>query len=63
MYNPLLNTFLIVADCRSLNQAAAKLYVTPAAVMKQMNALEDHLGLKLIRRSSQDVDCRGRIRL
>ncbi len=55
MYNPLLNTFLTVADCRSLNQAAAKLYVTPAAVMKQMNALEEHLGLKLIRRSSQGV--------
>lgn len=55
MYNQLLDTFLAVADCKSLSKAAAKLFITPAAVMKQMNALEDHLGLILVERSNQGI--------
>lgn len=55
MYNQLLDTFLAVADCKSFNRAAEKLYITPAAVMKQMNALETHLGLKLIKRNKKGI--------
>ena len=55
MYSQLLDTFLSVVDCKSLSKAAAKLFITPAAVMKQMNALESHLGMKLIKRSNQGI--------
>lgn len=55
MYNHVLDTFLTVADCKSFNRAAEKLYITPAAVMKRMNALEAHLGLKLIKRNKKGI--------
>ena len=55
MYNQVLDTFLAVADCKSFNRAAEKLYITPAAVMKQMNTLEAHLGLKLIQRNKKGI--------
>lgn len=56
MYNPLLDTFLAVADCGSFTKAADKLFVTPTAVMKKMNVLEAHLNLKLIDRTPAGVD-------
>ena len=43
MYDRQLLTFVRVAETGSLTQAAEKLYITPAAVMKQMNALEARL--------------------
>ena len=55
MYNPLLDTFLTVADCGSFTRAAEHLYISPTAVMKQMNALETHLELKLIERTPSGV--------
>lgn len=55
MYHPLLDTFLAVCECGSFTKAAAKLYISPTAVMKQMNALEDHLELKLIERTPTGV--------
>lgn len=55
MYNPLLNTLLAVADCGSFTKAAEKLFISPTAVMKQMNALESHLNLKLIERTPSGV--------
>ena len=51
MFHPLLHTFVVVADCGSFTRAAEKLYISPTAVMKQMNALEEHLELKLIDRT------------
>ncbi len=51
MYNPLLNTFIAVADYGSFTKAAEFLYISPTAVMKQMNSLEHHLDLKLIERT------------
>ena len=56
MYNPLLDTFIAVADCGSFNKAAEKLFISPTAVMKKMNSLESHLGLKLIARTSSGVE-------
>lgn len=55
MLNPNLRTFLCVADCGSFNKAAEKLYLSPPSVMKQINALEKHLELKLLERTSQGI--------
>ena len=55
MYNPLLDTFLVVVDCGSFTKAAEKLFVSPTAVMKQMNSLEEHLTFKLIERTPTGI--------
>ncbi|MGN0636103.1 MAG: LysR family transcriptional regulator [Acutalibacteraceae bacterium] len=55
MYNPMLNTFIAVSDYGSFTKAAEHLYISPTAVMKQMNTLESHLGLKLIERTPSGV--------
>lgn len=55
MYNPLLDTFVAVADSGSFNKAAEALFISPTAVMKKMNALEQHLDLKLIDRTSSGI--------
>lgn len=55
MYNPLLDTFIAVADCGSFTKASERLYISPTAVMKQMNALEQHLNLKLTRRTPSGI--------
>lgn len=47
MYNPQLVTFIHVADAGSFNKAAEQSYITPTAVIKQINLLEDNLGVKL----------------
>ena len=51
MYNPQLDTFITVADCGSFSKAAETLYITPTAVIKQINLLEQNLGLRLFDRS------------
>ena len=56
MYNQQIKTFIQVADRGSLSKAAEELFVTPASVMKQMNALEDRLNLKLLRRTNQGIE-------
>ena len=43
MYNPQLETFLCVAECGSFNKAAEKLFISPPAVIKQINLLEENL--------------------
>ena len=55
MYNSLLKTFLCVADYGSLNKAAEHLFLTPTAVMKQINVLEKHLDLKLFQRTNHGL--------
>lgn len=55
MYNPMLDTFIAVSDYGSFTKAAEHLYISPTAVMKQMNALEGHLNLKLIERTPSGV--------
>ncbi|HIT31355.1 MAG TPA: LysR family transcriptional regulator [Candidatus Enterenecus stercoripullorum] len=55
MYSQQIKTFLCVAERGSLSKAAQDLYVTPASIMKQMNALEARLGLTLLRRTNQGV--------
>ena len=55
MYNPLLKTFVSVADCGSFSKAATELFISVPAVQKQINALENHLGLKLLVRNNRGV--------
>lgn len=50
-----LETFVRVVESGSFAKAAEPLYVTPAAVMKQMNALEREVGVALLERSSRGV--------
>ena len=56
MYNSHIKTFILVADRGSLSKAAEDLFVTSASIMKQMNTLEDHLNLKLLKRTNQGVE-------
>lgn len=55
MFNQQLTAFVCVADCGSFNKAAERLYLSPPSVMKQINGLEKHLGLKLFDRSNQGI--------
>ena len=55
MYNPQLEMFLRVADAGSFNKAAAQAYITPTAVIKQINALEAELELTLFERSHRGL--------
>lgn len=55
MFNSQLPVFVCVADCGSFTKAAEKLYISPTAVMKQMNALEAHLNLKLMDRTRHGI--------
>lgn len=55
MYNPQLETFLCVAESGSFNKAAEKLYISPPAVIKQINLLEESLGLQLFVRSHRGL--------
>lgn len=55
MYNPQLETFLRVADAGSFNKAAELSYITPTAVIKQINLLEADLGVKLFERTHRGL--------
>ena len=54
-YNPQLDTFIRVADAGSFNKAAEESYITPTAVIKQINLLEDSLGIKLFERTHRGL--------
>lgn len=55
MYNRMLDTFIAVADCGSFTKAADYLYISPTAVMKQMNTLEKELDLVLMERTPSGI--------
>lgn len=55
MYNPQLETFIAVAENGSFSKAAEALYVTPTAVMKQINALEERIGITLFNRTNHGL--------
>ena len=56
MYNPQLETFLRVADAGSFNRAAEEQFITSTAVIKQINSLEERLGVKLFDRSHRGLE-------
>ena len=55
MYNHHLDTFLCAADMGSFSRAAEELFVSPNAVMKQINLLESHLDLQLFTRDNHGL--------
>ena len=55
MYNPQLDTFLCVVESGSFNKAAEKLYISPPAVIKQINLLEEGLDLQLFVRTHRGL--------
>lgn len=55
MYNPQLETFLRVADAGSFNKAAEEAFITPTAVIKQINLLEASIGVKLFERTHRGL--------
>jgi DNA-binding transcriptional LysR family regulator len=55
MYNRHIYTFILVADCGSFSKAAEKLFISTVSVMKQINALESDIGVKLLERTNQGV--------
>ncbi len=52
MFDGRLETFIKVAECGSFTKAADALYVTATAVMKQINALESELSVRLFERTN-----------
>lgn len=55
VYNPQLETFIRVADAGSFNKAAEQSYITPTAVIKQINLLEADLDVKLFERTHRGL--------
>lgn len=55
MFNRQLNTFIKAAECGSFSKAAEVLYITPSAVIQQINSLEDCFDIKLFVRSNQGI--------
>ncbi|WGR62671.1 LysR family transcriptional regulator (plasmid) [Paracoccus ferrooxidans] len=50
-----LETFIAIADCGSIAEAARRLNRTPAALTQRLHALEQELGHKLVLRSGRTV--------
>lgn len=55
MYNANLDTFMTVAESGSFSKAASQLYITPSAVIQQINALESRLKVPLFHRTNKGV--------
>lgn len=55
MYNKYLEIFIQVADTGSFSKAAEKLYISSTAIMKQMNLMEQDLGLSLLVRTNHGI--------
>ena len=55
MYNSQLTTFISVVENGSFTKAADALFITPPAVMKQINALEERLGIALLTRTNHGL--------
>ena len=48
-------SFLTTAEHKSITSAAKKLYITPTALMQQINLFEEELGFKVFFRSPKGV--------
>lgn len=55
MYNPQLETFIRVADAGSFSKAAEEVYITPSAIIKQINLLETELDVQLFERTHRGL--------
>lgn len=55
MFHSQLDTFMIVAEEGSFSRAAQKLYITPSAVIQQINHLENNIQVTLFRRTKRGL--------
>lgn len=55
MYNYMLDTFISVAENGSFSKAAERLFMSPTAVMKQINSLEKQLDVQLFERNTSGI--------
>ena len=55
MYNPAIDTFIRVAELGSFSKAAEESYISPSAVIQQINHLEGILNVRLFVRSKKGV--------
>lgn len=55
MVDKSLEIFITTADCGSFSRAAEQLFITHTAVIKQLNHLEDRIGVRLLERSHHGV--------
>lgn len=55
MYDPLLDTFVCVIENGSFSKAAKKLYISAPAVQKQINSLEEKIGVQLFYRKKNGI--------
>lgn len=55
MYNHLLDTLITVIDCVSFTKASEHLFMSPTAVRKQINSLENQLNMALVERTATGV--------
>lgn len=55
MYNHLLDTLITVIDCGSFTKASEQLFMSPTAVRKQINSLENQLDMALVERTATGV--------
>ena len=55
MYNPQLDTFICVVEAGSFSKVADKLYISLPAVIKQINSLENNLGVQLFARTHRGL--------
>ncbi len=55
MYNKRLDTFIKAAECGSFSGAAEQLFITPSAVIQQINHLEQQMNVQFFRRTNQGI--------
>lgn len=55
LYDPHLDIFLKAAEAGSFSKAASEMFITPSAVIKQINLFEKDLGVKLFERSARGL--------
>ena len=55
LYNPQLDTLIAVVETGSFTKASNELFISPQAVIKQINQLEERLGFTLFERTQRGV--------
>lgn len=55
MYHPQIETFISVAESGSFSKTAEACFISPTAVMKQINALETRIGITLFDRTNHGL--------
>lgn len=55
MYNTQLQTFIQVADSGSFTKASQQLFISTVSVMKQIDALENRMNVRLLKRGNRGV--------